>query len=337
MPVETSEFNKRFLAIHKRGFEVLTYIGIFFIALFAVIHYETGYSMKLALFDVLFSFLLFLNFVYYRVSDNLRFAVNVFTFLLLLGFTVLYVSGGFERTGFVWMAVFPSVVFFFYYREAAFRWLLAYFLVLFSILLFYIFGYLKLPYTPPTVYVSMVFFLVNTLVNYFVSSLLYELVRDVHHVAITDPLTGLYNRGFALSYLGVVLEKLARKQIDKAGIAYIDLDNFKRVNDTFGHNYGDHVLRQIAHMLKNSFRKSDIVARIGGDEFLVIFENSNISRIEERLENLKKEIEKRFSALELSMSYGVVKVVKQDCCIEDLLREADDKMYKQKLLKKLER
>ena len=101
-----------------------------------------------------------------------------------------------------------------------------------------------------------------------------RLIQHLKSISITDELTGLYNRrGFLM---------LARKQLELAArmnktmwLLYMDVDNMKWINDNLGHNEGDNALKNTANILQQTFRESDILARIGGDEFAVIaFEES---------------------------------------------------------------
>ena len=114
--------------------------------------------------------------------------------------------------------------------------------------------------------------MVTTLLFAMALMLLYfeRLISDKHRMATQDELTGLYNRRAIVA--------AAQREIDVAqrlrrplGVAYIDIDHFKRINDQLGHEAGDHVLADIAHLLRDSCRNIDIVGRYGGEEFCIIF------------------------------------------------------------------
>ena len=153
--------------------------------------------------------------------------------------------------------------------------------------------------------------------------------------ATTDELTHLSNRrGFAS--VGAHVLALCRRAGQPSAVVLFDLDNFKHVNDTHGHEAGDHVLRQFARMLFAHFRASDIVARLGGDEFAVLCGGSSSGPLYSSLDRLKREAlgEMLIRAYPgLSWSAGVV-----DCgpesseTIDDLLRAADMRMYSDKAL-----
>jgi len=94
----------------------------------------------------------------------------------------------------------------------------------------------------------------------------------LHNQTIKDPLTGLFNRRYLENILSPLINGASRRN-EKLGFLMIDMDYFKKVNDTYGHEVGDIVLRTLASILKSSVRKSDIVIRFGGEEFLIILQN----------------------------------------------------------------
>jgi diguanylate cyclase (GGDEF)-like protein len=147
----------------------------------------------------------------------------------------------------------------------------------------------------------------------------------------------LYNRAFAFSYLTQELEKVKRRELKNLCVAYIDLDNFKLVNDLLGHSVGDSVLSEIGELLKQHFRRGDVVARIGGDEFIIIFTNCDPIRIKRRLEFLRSKIENKFKKFGLSMSFGIAEAPKDALLPSFLIRIADERMYKNKKSRKMER
>ncbi len=165
-----------------------------------------------------------------------------------------------------------------------------------------------------------------------------KLEEELKILSITDSLTGLHNRrGFftlAEHTLG-----LAKRLNKKAVILFIDLDYMKWINDNLGHSIGDQALIDTANILRNTFRQNDLIARIGGDEFVVlgvIGEENNKDKILERLiNNLKEFNEKNERPYEISLSIGsVVYEPEENLSIEDLLGKADQLMYENKRRKK---
>jgi len=118
-----------------------------------------------------------------------------------------------------------------------------------------------------------------------------ELTQKLKEQAIVDVLTGLYNRNYLEQFVDKIVG-LAQRQGFPLAVAMIDIDNFKQVNDTYGHKKGDEVLRTLGKIIKTSIRKSDIAIRYGGEEILIIFPNSRkeyakyvVDRIKKRLKS----------------------------------------------------
>jgi diguanylate cyclase (GGDEF)-like protein len=153
-------------------------------------------------------------------------------------------------------------------------------------------------------------------------------------ISLTDELTGIYNRRgfFNLAEYQLIIAKRKKK---KALIMYLDVDKFKEINDTFGHGEGDNVLIDIANILKESYRESDIIARIGGDEFIVLLieaaEESRNKIIERLHTNLDIHNANNSTIYNLSVSVGMTYYdPAHPCSISDLLKRVDKLMYQQK-------
>lgn len=162
-----------------------------------------------------------------------------------------------------------------------------------------------------------------------------KLEEQLHTAAITDDLTGLYNRrGFFT--LAQQQCKLADRTKRKMSLLYMDLDNMKTINDRFGHGTGDEALVDTANIIKGIFRKSDIIGRIGGDEFAVLLTEHDRDDIENII---RKNIKQKFTRhnkqnrrrYRLSLSIGIAHYDPEDpSSISDLLIKADAAMYKNK-------
>ena len=103
-----------------------------------------------------------------------------------------------------------------------------------------------------------------------------SIYKKVHEMSLTDNLTGLYNRRYLWEKAGEFILMAIRQNVPVCAVM-IDIDDFKKVNDTYGHINGDEILKQICQMIKGFFRKSDIVIRFGGEEILVMLFNANIN------------------------------------------------------------
>jgi diguanylate cyclase (GGDEF)-like protein/PAS domain S-box-containing protein len=153
-------------------------------------------------------------------------------------------------------------------------------------------------------------------------------------LSLIDELTGLYNRRGFLTLAQQQL-KLARRGHRDILLLFVDMDDFKRINDAHGHAVGDDALRRTSHILKKTFRDSDIVARLGGDEFVVLAADSSRDAgdiIVSRLRNELRERNERDGApYRLSFSVGVARFDPDaPPSIEDLLTTADAMLYEQK-------
>ena len=150
-----------------------------------------------------------------------------------------------------------------------------------------------------------------------------------------DGLTGLHNRSSFDERLKDALE-LFNNGGETFLIVLFDVDNFKSINDTFGHVAGDKVLKVVAHTLIESFRKNDFIARYGGDEFVVIIEGLSEEMAHERTEKFAKNFsEKRFTStmagkdININISAGIA-VANAREGPDDLIRRADLAMYDSK-------
>ena len=160
----------------------------------------------------------------------------------------------------------------------------------------------------------------------------------LHDISLHDELTGLYNRrGFFT--LAEHLLKTAKRQQAGLFMLYCDLDGLKVINDALGHQKGDWALIDTANILKETFRGSDIIARIGGDEFVVMPIETTGDNLEIVINRLQKAVEmdntKSKREYKLSISIGTAYFDPlSPCTIDELLSQADRLMYEQKRIKK---
>ena len=153
--------------------------------------------------------------------------------------------------------------------------------------------------------------------------------KELNDIAIHDRLTGVYNRAF---YESIIIE-LDKEENLPISIIIGDVNGLKLVNDAFGHFKGDMLLKKIVEILRISCRKEDIIARIGGDEFIIILPSSDAEIAERVMRDIRESCEKAdFHPIKPSISLGfsVKYHIKQS--INDVIKEADDYMYKRKLL-----
>lgn len=158
--------------------------------------------------------------------------------------------------------------------------------------------------------------------------------EKIQQMAFHDSLTGLPNRKLFSDRLGIVLAQ-AKRNKKKVGIVMLDLDNFKDVNDTLGHDVGDTLLKAVAERLSGTLRKSDTVARFGGDEFVLIFPDMEI--IEEAIQVVQKIIDRFHKPflidthqLVVTTSIGIAVYPNDGMDEEILMKNADIAMYQAK-------
>jgi diguanylate cyclase (GGDEF)-like protein len=160
--------------------------------------------------------------------------------------------------------------------------------------------------------------------------------EESRQLALIDPLTGLYNRrGFTA--LATHLREIARRQQRPVQVLLIDLDRFKKINDTFGHTMGDKALLEFAQILTATFRKSDLVARTGGDEFCVLLPEPD-EGIQTALNRLRQNVDDSNDAgtrsYRLDFSVGIAGAKPdEDVSIHALVEMADEAMYQEKRLR----
>lgn len=158
--------------------------------------------------------------------------------------------------------------------------------------------------------------------------------EKIQQMAFHDSLTGLPNRKLFSDRLGIVLAQ-AKRNKKKVGIVMLDLDNFKDVNDTLGHDVGDTLLKAVAERLSGTLRKSDTVARFGGDEFVLIFPDMEV--IEEAIQVVQKIIDRFHKPflidthqLVVTTSIGIAVYPNDGMDEEILMKNADIAMYQAK-------
>ena len=160
-----------------------------------------------------------------------------------------------------------------------------------------------------------------------------RLIHNLYRSAHIDELTNLWNSRYFYSQLTKQIETM-KKNKSSLCVAFIDLDDFKMINDTYGHVAGDEVLRGIAAILVGSTRDGDIAVRWGGDEFAIIFPNTNIESASPIVERLRKMIENSNECHQVTISVGVV-LVQGDMEVAQLFKVMDDTLYKAKKTKNI--
>ncbi len=163
------------------------------------------------------------------------------------------------------------------------------------------------------------------------------LEQQLHHQAFHDALTDLPNRHLFVDRLGQALRRTKRSKTSQVAVLFMDLDNFKVINDSLGHEVGDRLLTQVARRLQAVLRPTDTVARLGGDEFVVLLEDVEaLSEATQVADRIAQELKAGF-ALDIGQEVFTTASIgitlgdsQEECKAEDLLRRADVAMYQAK-------
>lgn len=160
-----------------------------------------------------------------------------------------------------------------------------------------------------------------------------RLRATLHNQSIRDPLTGLFNRRYLEESITRELQRAGRKQ-RPVGIIMMDVDHFKKFNDTYGHQAGDALLREMGAFLLKHTRGDDIACRYGGEEFTVILPEASLEVTRQRAERMRQAVKSLFPqgdpARSVSLSFGVAAFPQHGAIPLDLLRAADRALYQAK-------
>ena len=154
--------------------------------------------------------------------------------------------------------------------------------------------------------------------------------KKLEYRIAVDSLTGLYNRKFFDQSLEIEISRSSRFN-RVFSLIYFDIDHFKRINDTYGHHAGDEALEMVSDLVKSSVRKTDIVCRIGGEEFAIISAETDREAAIDLAEKIRQKIEglKTDTVSGLTISLGIA-VFNQPCTKKELIKHADEALYEAK-------
>jgi diguanylate cyclase (GGDEF)-like protein len=156
-------------------------------------------------------------------------------------------------------------------------------------------------------------------------------MESIRRMAVSDSLTGVYNARSFFDLLQREMER-NRRYHHPLSLIYLDIDDFKTINDTLGHQTGNSVLAAVAGALRDSVRRMDIVARLGGDEFSVLLPETDDAAVRRTVARLLDNLSQAVAGegWKVTLSIGVVTYRRTDCTADDIIRKADDLMYQVK-------
>jgi diguanylate cyclase (GGDEF)-like protein len=271
-----------------------------------------------------------------KISDkNASYLITVPLFFLMIYLTA---SGGVANTGFLWIFVVPIVFLYLHGLKTGLK-LLGMFLVSIIIILFVPHNiFLSASYSfELKVRIILVFVLAILLASvyeYF-NELLFKEIKlmtyTLDQIANEDQLTKIFNRRGILNFI----ELSKQKKITPYGIILCDIDHFKKFNDTYGHKLGDKVLIHTANIIKQTIKKIGVVARWGGEEFLIFLPHKDQMQTYHIAQQIRQNIISQpliedNKPLHITMSIGFVSTNEIDINIDDIIKQADDYMYQAK-------
>ena len=161
-----------------------------------------------------------------------------------------------------------------------------------------------------------------------------KLTKELEKIATKDSLTGIGNRRYYFE-LGEKAFSFAKRNDSFLSLITIDIDNFKDINDKFGHQAGDSVLKLVASSMLSELRKSDILARVGGEEFSIVLPNTDLDKaisIAEKIRIKIKNIDYKHNSVDVIVtgSFGVSQNSETDIDLDDIYARADKALYKAK-------
>lgn len=155
-------------------------------------------------------------------------------------------------------------------------------------------------------------------------------------LAVTDALTGLYNRHYLETHLKVLFDE-AHKQSKSLSLLMTDIDYFKSVNDSYGHDVGDKVLKEFSRRVRQNIRSMDLACRIGGEEFVIVMPDTTLTecyhvaeRLRRAIETEKFQIQDSDQTLDITTSIGITSLDPNVTSLEDMLKKADKALYSAK-------
>jgi len=169
--------------------------------------------------------------------------------------------------------------------------------------------------------------------NFFIShsKCFFDFVKKLEANSLLDPLTQVYNKKGILNFLEKFLANFVRYKKEPFSVLMLDIDYFKKINDTYGHLAGDFVLKEFVKIIRDKIRSSDILGRFGGEEFVVILPNTKVSGALKLAQRIKDEVENHLfeygkDKIKFTTSIGITSVSLNDS-VESLLERVDEALY----------
>ncbi|WLE95445.1 MAG: diguanylate cyclase [Candidatus Electrothrix communis] len=160
-------------------------------------------------------------------------------------------------------------------------------------------------------------------------------MEKMKKMSVTDEMTGVFNRRYAFHVLNREIN-VSQREKKKFVVCYVDIDKLKIVNDTYGHDAGDELIKTVVNAFTDNIRASDYLFRMGGDEFMLVFPDANLADMENLVSRLQEILNKKeLYSIPIDFSYGFAEFgPEDDMTYEELIKEADTCMFDQKVKKR---
>jgi len=323
----------------KRTYQILYFFGIICtITLFIVsfINHTEGerfFSYLSASIGILVIFSL----IHLRYKKNKNLNISLYGIIVILLTWNLITTGGVDGNGILWIFIFPPFIFFIQGVKKGSITLSIVFLIIITIFYFPDFPLKEYEFDPKFKIRFMITLTTESLIAFFAEYSRYKLLKEVcflssnfKKLSKTDDLTQIFNRRHGMEYLKHIRDISDRSETPFSLIIF-DIDHFKSVNDTYGHSVGDEILCELTERVRTSIRSQDILCRWGGEEFLLVLPQTDISHLGGIAEKLRALINstpflEASLSLTISCSFGCAQGMPGEN-LDDLIGRADQSLY----------
>lgn len=304
----------------EQVFYKLSIAGIILILPFAVSNLMKGENL-LATFNFLVILILLIDAIYRHFRRELPIAPAVAFIAIILNISLTIIE--INLIGILW--IYPTFILMFFVLTRK----TANIIGIFSIILITGMAYYSEQSIQATTRVLASMILTVIFVNMIVK-IIVELQNKLRDSSIIDELTQAYNRRYLNDALENAIARLKRYD-NNISLILLDIDHFKKINDTFGHSAGDHVLKELVQIIWGTLRTIDMVFRMGGEEFIILLPETTLSNATQVAEKLRLKIQEKpiVNSTKVTISAGVIQLDKSES-IDELMKRVDELLYKAK-------
>jgi len=304
-------------------------IGSIVLISIAVLHLIKG-DINMFAFEILVAVGGILNIILLKITRNVKLAENFILFGMLVLICGILVHGGYHRTGIYWIFTYPLLTFFLKGNKVGIIWNFVFISVVLVLVILDYKNIVPIAFSHDEIRQAVLAYAIVMVLAYIFEEALLKSYNEVSRLAVTDQLTGLYNRYYIFNRLNEEIKR-AKRYGKNFCVILLDVDNFKNINDEFGHDVGDFVLFEVGEVLRNITRSVDTVGRLGGEEFIVICPNTDIVGGKIIAEKIRRSIEELHipDVGKITVSLGVAEFTGNETAHE-LIKSADLALYKAK-------